>query len=106
MTIILSSSYTVIECCNCHIHFAVPNEFNTDKHDDHTSFYCPQGHKQWYTQKSREEKLEEQVASCRDDANFWEKAHDGRLEEVTEVKLSNRALKGHLTRLRGPNGTD
>lgn len=42
----------------CGIVFAVSNHFYTEARADHRSFYYPNGHSQWFPQKSETEKLQ------------------------------------------------
>lgn len=51
-----------VECCNCHMAFAMSEEFYRQRRNDHESFFCPAGHRQYYSGKSEEEKLREQLA--------------------------------------------
>ncbi len=38
------------ECCNCHMVFAVPADFHRRAREKGTTFYCPNGHGQSYTE--------------------------------------------------------
>lgn len=56
-------TFNIIECCNCHMQFAVTGQFQCEKRDDHTLFYCPRGHPQSYSamsdlEKTKREKIE------------------------------------------------
>lgn len=66
--------------------------------DNHHWFFCPRGHRQRYTGMSETEKLKATVKSCKNDIEFWKTAEGRRSENLKQVELSNRALKGHLTR--------
>jgi hypothetical protein len=61
------SGVLVIEyCCNCSMAFAMPGDFQRRMRDnpgpDGLSFCCPQGHRQYYTGKTEEQKLRERLA--------------------------------------------
>lgn len=45
-----------VECCNCHVVFAMPKEWNDHFRKTHQSFYCPAGHGQSYGGESDIEK--------------------------------------------------
>jgi len=67
----------VVTCCNgdCGISFAVPQWWNTGKRNTHSTFYCPNGHRQSYMEESDEDKLRrerdlarQQIARVQDEA--------------------------------------
>lgn len=53
-----------ITCCNseCGLTFAVPETWQQSRRNDHTSFWCPNGHSQSYRGESTEELLKREVA--------------------------------------------
>lgn len=57
-----TATLKVIECCNCHMDFGMTQELYEARKKDHDWFYCPAGHKQYFTAKSKEEKLRDEVA--------------------------------------------
>lgn len=50
-------------CCNCGIHFGVPDDFDDRRRSDHQTFYCPSGHAQSYVGKTEAEKLKQELAT-------------------------------------------
>ncbi len=50
-----------IECCNCHVVFAITEEWQAALRKCHNWFYCPAGHVQHYTGESDEEKLKREL---------------------------------------------
>lgn len=44
------------ECCNCGMAFAMTKEFKSTRLNDHKSFWCPAGHRQYYSDESDAEK--------------------------------------------------
>ena len=81
------------ECCNCGIMFAITENFKIQKKENHASFYCPNGHEQYYPAKNETEILKERlktVQSCCTAAR----------EEANSLDRSRKAYKGHLTRLK------
>lgn len=70
-------NFETVDCCNCGVVFQVPAEFDNARQEDGQSFYCPNGHAQFY-EDGDEEKLK-------------------RLEtENTELKRQVRQLKCRL----------
>ena len=50
------------ECCKCGMAFAMTSDFMTRRRKDHNYFYCPDGHGQYYTGKTEEQKLKDKLA--------------------------------------------
>lgn len=95
------TTLVVEECCTCHMTFAMPSELRDrllKKRGD--PFYCPAGHRQWYTGKTEEQKLQEalarserQVESARTQRDFWQ-------DEADREKRRRAAAKGQLTKAK------
>lgn len=85
--------FTVEECCQCHMPFAVSEEFQEHRRKDHAIFYCPSGHPQSYHGRTEEEKLRERV-------RWAEEARDRASLRADAEERSARAYKGHLTRTK------
>lgn len=56
---LFSHEFVVLTCCNtdCGISFCVPQWWHKGKRDNHSWWYCPNGHHQHFPQDSDEEKL-------------------------------------------------
>ena len=50
-------------CYLCGMQFAMPEEYQTRRRNDHARFFCPSGHGQVYTSKSEAEQLRDQIAA-------------------------------------------
>lgn len=80
-------------CCQCGIPFAVTNDFQERRYQDHQWFYCPAGHPQRYTGESDREKIKrlekkvEQEKLARLDAEL------AREMEQQQRKAAERELK-------------
>lgn len=99
MGIMLSSEFEVLTC-TCGVTYALPKEFITNRKDDHETFYCPNGDRRYYPQKSDEEKLKEQLKHCRADRDFWQDGHDTAVERQAALKRSRSSLRGVITRMK------
>lgn len=82
-----------IDCYKCGMVFAVPRQWNKNKIDNHETFYCPNGHTQHYTGKSKAEKLRIRL----EEAERQKRSLQGRLETS---KRSHSATKGQLTKTK------
>jgi hypothetical protein len=84
-----------LTCCHegCGVVFAVPRWWETKRREDHTSWYCPNGHAQHFPGKSEAEKLRERLRWAEERA-----AQVARDKQALEAQ--RRAAKGQATRLR------
>lgn len=48
-------------CCNCGMVFAMPDDYQRRRRNDHGNFYCPAGHAQHYTGATAEQKLKREL---------------------------------------------
>lgn len=88
----MSVLFVTETCCNCHITYAVVDDFQEARQYDGAMFYCPNGHPQHYT-KSQKSRLEAKVRRL-------ESARDWYHGLYQNADRSRNAYKGHLTRLR------
>ena len=91
--------YTVIDCCNCKMLFAVPEEIDNRWLKTGSTFYCPQGHPQHYT-KSENQKLKKQLDLAKKKLERTER--ELAWAETAKQNLRNtiRAEKGAKTKLK------
>lgn len=87
----------VIEsCCECGINFGLPELLKDQLLENGSSFYCPNGHKQFYTQKTS---LEKKLRSKENQLKV-EREYSSRLyEEKEEFKKKVAAQKGQKTKI-------
>lgn len=50
-------SLQVETCINCGVSFGVPGEFQRWRKAHHETFYCPNGHQQYYPSETEEDRL-------------------------------------------------
>ena len=91
--LMLAHWFTVLTCPECSTTYALPNDFVRQRQEDHRGFYCPNGCCRYYPQNSEEEILKERLRCCKNKVDEQEL-------EIRTVSLSNRALKGHITRAK------
>lgn len=87
----------LVHCCNCGVPFAMPTELdNSFRKDSSKWFYCPNGHKQHYSE-SEADKLKRQL-----EKEKQEKEHQLRCRERAEnmYRKSETERKKVKTRLR------
>ena len=84
----LITEWKVIDCCNCHMLFAVPKGVDDEYQKTHKTFSCPAGHKQHYTAKTADEKT---IESLRATA-------DNRQKEINRLESSLSCKRNLLNR--------
>lgn len=88
-----------VDCASCGMVFAITDNFQAERREDHASFYCPNGHRQFYPQKSEAERLREQLEQTEKvNAAITADLHNVRAERDhhwTERKKTNTRMR-HL----------
>lgn len=88
-------------CCSCGMAFAMTREFHAArKAKPGSSFYCPAGHGQHYTGKSKEDQLAEHLSRERQRAARLE--DEARIEREAREHADRRAAaaRGQVTKLK------
>ena len=80
-----------INCCECNVSFWVTEKHRQKLLRCQNSFYCPNGHSQHYTGKTKAEKAEEE----RDRYKQW---YESQKKTSKNLYRSNSALRGVITR--------
>ena len=100
-TILQYTGRLVIEtCCNCAMSFAVPEDFRARRLNDHATFYCPVGHRQYYYGKSVAEKLRDELAREKHRAEQARADAIHQRERRESAERSSRAYRGVATRIK------
>lgn len=95
--------FVVEECCNCGVAFAFPKEFKDEclknRGPNGRAFYCPNGHRQWYTGESEADALRRERDRLKQDAARLEEqiARERDLRANAERRVS--AARGQITKL-------
>jgi hypothetical protein len=90
----------VVTCAGCAMTFGIPVHLATDRRTDHKTFYCPNGHSNYWPQESDLERTERFLTNARERTRYAEAAASAARDQAAAAARSNRALKGHLTRAR------
>jgi hypothetical protein len=99
-TITFSTTLVSVNCAACGMLFAMPEDYEKRRRDDHAPFYCPAGHNNYFPGKSVAEKLRDELAREKHRAeqaqasrDYWQKEHDSK-------ERSLRATKAVVTRTK------
>jgi hypothetical protein len=79
-------------CCNCFVVFGMTQELYRQRKQDGRSFYCPNGHGQYYS-KSTESTLKEKLKAAEENARWWKGE-----AEFKSRQVSNR--QGQITKIK------
>ena len=83
----------------CGMTYGVPHDWVTARRDDHVSWYCLNGHSQYFPGQSDKEKLREQVAALSGNLKHQTERNKRLNEENTRLERSRRAVRGQKTRI-------
>lgn len=103
-TIQVAVKMVLEECCSCGVLFAMTTDFRSEKlkdRNDHNrrSFYCPNGHVQWYTGETAEQKLKRELEQERKDKEWYKRNYRAKSEEAKHERNRANGYKGHATRI-------
>lgn len=93
----VTEQFVLITCykADCGISWAMPKSWDKDRHDDHKTFYCPNGHGQGYVVKSESEaeKLRGEILDLNNKLKgcTWNRDH---------LERSRRSYKAQVTKLK------
>lgn len=98
-TLVRSTIFIVEDCCSCGTQFAMTEDFRRRRADDGLGFYCPDGHKQYYS-KSTVTRLKEELAAAQRGRAHAEEVAATRLKNVERLNNEIRTRKGVATKLK------
>lgn len=76
----------VVHCANCQVTFAMTEDMIGRRRKDHKTFYCPNGHTNYFAGKTDEEKLKEQL-------KLKDQQLQAKLNELDEAREAARNLR-------------
>ncbi len=94
--IIQKSIIVIQQCCECGINFGIPEDFKNILLDNGKTFYCPNGHSQYFTnKKSLEDRLKIKERQLKEEREFSSRLYD----EKEDFKKKAAAQKGQKTKI-------
>lgn len=97
-TIVLETTLVTETCINCGILFAIPFTYQSELKKDHKSFYCPNGHTQYYPQETEAEKLRKQLENERRTSLEMNRQREQIQRELNEAKKAHEKKLKQLKR--------
>jgi len=94
-TITIKQTFSIETCCTCGVPFGIESDHQRHLRNTGASFYCPNGHKQHYTDTQDEKirRLEQRLA-----AEAGNRRHLN--EQFERERRRHAATKGQLTKTR------
>jgi len=99
-TLELTTTFETVTCSACATVFAMPEHFILDLRRQHSTFYCPKGHSQYFPGESdieREKRL--RAETSRDRSEAWA-AFQASQDQLRASQRQKASLKGQLTKAR------
>lgn len=89
-------SLITVECCNCHVVFAMPKEWNDHFRKTHQRFYCPAGHGQSYGGESDIEKAKREELRLQSALNVERHARTVAEKAQKKAELQKKRLEKRI----------
>ena len=90
----------IIECANCSIDFGIGEDFRKRRREDHDTFYCPNGHSNFYPQKDEAAKQRERADGLEQRLKYALARATSAEDQAQAAEYSRRAQKAVNTKLR------
>lgn len=91
-------------CCQCGMAFAMTRDFQNralkNRGQNGQVFYCPAGHRQWYTGESEADKLRRERDRLKQNEAWYEQRNRELREEAEHQRHRANGYKGYATKLR------
>lgn len=104
MTLVQEYTQTlVVESCSragCGLTFGLTDAYAAARRRDHKTFYCPNGHGQYYPGESDVEKANRETERAKQAAEYQRCRAVAAEDQARTAERSRRAVAGHLTRQR------
>jgi hypothetical protein len=89
-----------VVCCECGVMYAIPALLRQQKLKDHSNFYCPNGHKQYYAGQTEEDRLRKELEAKQAELDRKQRLLMEQLELRTAAERSAIAYKAQTTKLK------
>jgi len=96
----VETGLSTLECAACAMFFAIPAQFMRNRRRDHEEFYCPSGHKNYYTGKSDIEIAKEKTDNALREVDKLRECIGIKKNIIRTKDYQVRHYKGEVTKLR------
>lgn len=98
-TLLGSLTLVEIECANCITHFAMDSALHSRCRETGRTFYCPNGHSNWYKDNDLD-RLRKENQNIKTRLDWAERGEASARLEAETAKREKAAIKGQLTKTR------
>ena len=95
-----SLGMSVVTCCKCGLPFNVPDEWLAARRANHDAFYCPNGHTQYFQDKSQEDILREKLDKANKDLTIKTQCCESKGKAIQHLKAKCNGMKGAYVKLK------
>ena len=103
-TVYIERTVHIIECAACSIDFGIGADFMKRRREDHETFYCPNGHSNYYggptAAEKRAKKAEQELEAARSLAQREARRRSQAEAQARTADYQRRAAKGQLTKAK------
>lgn len=85
--------FETIECCKCHMIFAVTKQHRSSLIQSHETFYCPKGHGQSYVGKTDLDKWREYAHNADEQLKNCQREGNELMGEIRDLSERNKLLR-------------
>lgn len=98
----LTNTYTMVVCADdrCDMTIVLDRGFVRKRKDDHRTFYCPNGHSNYWPQESDEEKLQKKVKNLEDRTRWQADQMQAARNDAAHERRRRAAAQGQLTKIK------
>ena len=98
MTVIATQKIVSEVCPRCGVVFGVTERFQEERYKDKKSFYCPNGHSQYYPQETEEDRLRLKLHESYEEQQRLIHEVEETEEQRRQAQRSAAAYKGHYAK--------
>jgi hypothetical protein len=101
-TVMIGLQFRAQTCCfaECGVTFALTVQHDNELRDSHRAFYCPNGHRQWYSQKSEAEKLRDQLEVSKRREQWANDRAESQRQQAERNARRAAAARGQVTKIK------
>lgn len=99
-TLNIIETFNVHCCTECGVSYALTAAFESRRRNDHKTFYCPNGHRQHYAQRTEAEIAQAEADEQRERAERLAQQLTRRGEDLQRERRRHSATKGQLTKTK------
>jgi hypothetical protein len=92
--------FVIVNCAICGVPFTLEKDYERRRREDHSSFYCPSGHSNFFPAKSDVEQLRHELNIANSNSAALREQLEIRKEDVRKMERKLIARKGQVTKYK------